>query len=584
MLTAGHRDTRAKVKEKSLPDAAQITVKETLDLIDGPLSRVGEGVTQGLYALWLGSGISRDRVVGVDGVLARLLEFLRGQVTSDPDCGYREALMKIITMAAPSDEEFDQIDLLQPAASWSCLPNLLKRLWKQYSAVLSVEISGEPLDYLLWVGLDFINTFSNQQADAEHLAIGMLALEGTVTHLASANWDGLLEAAIKELGYPESFYQITVTGNDLRNRPAAATLYKFHGCALRAIANEDEYRKLLVARSAQITSWKTDDAFKIVRDQLGALIQKSRTLMIGMSAQDENIRHLFGSMNAHKGWDWTDEPTPVVFSAQELGDDHKDLLIVTYGQAAYEANREAISRAARIQAYAKPLLLALLLHTLTTKLRVLVSDVQAPNLDAAAHSAIADGLRHLRDRVAEAGDTDRLALAKRIACNLARARHQLQNGDSPAGVLPYFPIDTDPAHRMKGKLALQSTGQREAAAALGLIGLDERASAWETAVDDPTDARAGALRLSSRNGSARVFLAAHDETITHLMDCGAFDETDGDVVVICSGSVSDRQQRSPSRGLRDGTIGPRFVQVGSMLAEAATLDDLRERFRGEIAL
>jgi hypothetical protein len=56
----------------------------------------------------------------------------------------------------------------------------------------------------------------------------MLALEGAVTDLATANWDGLLEAAMKELGYDETFYRITVTGQDLRNPAAAAKLYKFH--------------------------------------------------------------------------------------------------------------------------------------------------------------------------------------------------------------------------------------------------------------------------------------------------------------------------------------------------------------------
>jgi hypothetical protein len=218
-----------------LPTAATITVKETLDLLDGPYLGVSEGVSEGSYAFWLGSGISRDRVIGLDGVLAKLIEFLRTHATPDPDCGYRKALDKIIGMAAPSADERAQIDLGQPSSTWPCMPNLLTRLWNQYADVLSVEIPKEPLDYLLWVGLDFANTFASQDADAEHLAIGMLALEGTVTDIATANWDGLLEAAMKELGYPVSFYRITVTGEDLRGPATAAVLYKFHGCALRAI-------------------------------------------------------------------------------------------------------------------------------------------------------------------------------------------------------------------------------------------------------------------------------------------------------------------------------------------------------------
>ncbi|CAN7761350.1 SIR2 family protein [Cupriavidus necator] len=567
-----------------MPSAASISIAETLALLDHQFAGLSKGAAQGEYAFWLGSGISRDRVVGLDGVLAKLLEFLRCHASPAEDCGYRLALEKIIDMAAPSAEERASIDLSAPAATWPSLQNIVKRLWNQYSAVLSVDIPKQPLDHLLWVGLDFPRTFAAQPPDAEHLAIGMLALEGVVTELATANWDGLLEAAMEELGYDETFYRITVTGEDLRNAAAAATLYKFHGCALRAIADEAGYRSLLVARTAQITGWKSNDTFKIVRDQLGALVQRRKTLMIGMSAQDENIKHLFASMNAQKGWKWTDQPTPIVFSAQDLGDDQKNVLIGAYGEAAYEAHREEICDAARIQAYAKPLLLGLLLHVLAAKLEVLASDAQAPNLAPPARLAIAAGIRALRDRVADAGNADRPALARAIAAGIARARHQLQDGVSAGGIQAYFPLDGEPVHRMKNKLALRSSGQREAAVALGLIGLEEEAANWVTSVDDPADPRTGALRLSSPAASARIFFAANDDTITSLLDSGAFQETDHDAVVICSGRVSARQQRSPSATMRSGALGPRYVAFGPALSGAYDLDSLREQFRGEVGL
>lgn len=566
-----------------MPTAASISIRETLALLDGQYSGVSTGVAQGSYAFWLGSGISRERVIGLDGVLAKLLEFLRGQATGNPECKYRIALEKIVNMAAPSPDELAEIDFAKPVVDWPPLPNLLKRLWKQYASVLSVDIPGEKLDYLLWVGLDFPNTFASQAADAEHLAIGMLALEGAVTDFASANWDGLIEAAMKELGYDETFYRITVTGADLRNPAAAAILYKFHGCALRAIEKEEEYRPLLVARSMQITGWSIDEKFKIVRDQLSALVQTHRTLMIGMSAQDANIKHLFAVMNQQQGWKWNDLPTPIVFSAQELENDQKDLLSLVYGQDDYEAHRDEICEAARLQAYAKPLLLALLLQVLTAKLEVLVGDADAASLDLTAREMIVGGVRILRDRVADAGNGDRVGLARSIASGLARARHQLQNGASAPGVQAYFPIDSQPAHLMKGKLALKSSGQREAAVALGLIGLDE-GTAWTSSVDDPAETRTGALRLTSADATARVFLAANDDTITSLLECGAFDEGDEDVVLICSGRVAERQQRSPSSDLRDGSIGPRYIALGPMLGDVTNLDDLRDRFRGEIGL
>jgi hypothetical protein len=122
---------------------------------------MSEGVTQGRYAFWLGSGISRDRVIGLDGVLAKLVEFLRTHATEDADCSYRKALNKLIGMASPSVIEQQQIDFAQPSSTWPCLPELLSRLWNRYSEVLSIEIPKEKLDFLLWVGLDFANTFAS---------------------------------------------------------------------------------------------------------------------------------------------------------------------------------------------------------------------------------------------------------------------------------------------------------------------------------------------------------------------------------------------------------------------------------------
>jgi hypothetical protein len=129
-----------------------------------------------------------------------------------------------------------------------------------------------------------------------------------------------------------------------------------------------------------------------------------------------------------------------------------------------------------------------------------------------------------------------------------------------------------------------ATGQREAAAALGLVGLADEAAEWTVSVDDPTNPRSGAFRLTSPNATTRVFFAANDENITSLMDCGAYDEDDGDVVLICSRNVSARQQRSPKANLRDGKIGPRYLAFGPMLALAGNLAELKDYFRSEVAI
>ncbi len=313
------------------------------------------------------------------------------------------------------------------------------------------------------------------------------------------------------------------------------------------------------------------------------MIQKSRAIVIGLSAQDSNIKHMFAEVGAHEGWKWDDVPTPIVISAETLGQDHKTLLEVAYGDN-YEPNRADIAASARLRAYAKPLLIALVLQVITEKLKTLLSDAQAPMLDAAAKDSLNLGLTHLRNLAAESGDADRAGLIRAIAGGISRTRYQLSDGISQPGSMKYYPLDTQPANLMKDKQALAATGQREAAVALGLIGLDVEAATWNVTVGDVSIAQTGALNLSSTSSAARVFLAVNDDAIGQLVDAGAFREDDADVVVVCSRKVTAPQQRSPSGRYRDGTAEPRYVSLGPMLNGAKNLDDLRDAFRKEVAV
>src|SRR5690606_15371487 len=108
------------------------------------------------------------------------------------------------------------------------------------------------------------------------------------------------ETAMLELGQPEETYRVAVKGDDLKGPAATATLFKFHGCAKRAIEAEDQYRDLLIARHSAVSQWSRNPSFTEMRKQLSALVSRTRTLMIGLSAQDANIQLMFGS----QGWKW----------------------------------------------------------------------------------------------------------------------------------------------------------------------------------------------------------------------------------------------------------------------------------------
>lgn len=517
-------------------------------------------------------------MVGLDGVLSKLLENLRLRITG-VDCEHHRAFDAILGLADLSDAQKAQVDLAQPVGSWQIHDVLIDRLWNKYSKVLGTEVQGRPFDYLLWEVLEFAATFAAQKADAEHLAIGMLVLEGVVSDLATANWDGLLEAAMVELGRPNETFRVAVTGGDLHGPPGIGTLYKFHGCAKRAIDNEAEYRSLLVAREAAITHWAVNQSFAQMRDQLRALIARSRTLMIGLSGQDTNIQQLFGA----NGWAWNSVPAPIVFAAQELSEGQKSILEGAY-QADYEANRDQIRTDATLPAFGKPVLLALLLRTVFGKLAALAGLLASPAIDAAGNQRLVDGLAALEVAAAQAGNANHYDCARIIAALMGRVSEQFLGGPGNAGRRPYMPLSAQPAHLMQQDPAAGFSGRPEAAAALGLIGQGLAANQWSVAVDNPEQPTSGALRLVAPLAEARVFLAANDDNINQLVASGAFDEADDDVVVICSRKVTPRQQRSPSKSWRTGKAPPRYVSVSDLLEGATSFDEVQGRFTSEVGL
>ena len=83
--------------------AATISIRETLDLLDGPFAELGLGVAQGQYALWLGSGLSRNRVDDLKQLIKRVLAHLQTRiVAADPDCRFRQALDEALQLAVGS--------------------------------------------------------------------------------------------------------------------------------------------------------------------------------------------------------------------------------------------------------------------------------------------------------------------------------------------------------------------------------------------------------------------------------------------------------------------------------------------------
>jgi hypothetical protein len=113
-----------------MPSAVDISVEQTLELLDGPLASVAEGIAQDQYSFWLGSGISLGRMEGLKQLVIRLLDHLQRRQTLDADCRFRCALRAIIQLSRLGAPEQAAIDLDRPVASWPTLAALVERLSK----------------------------------------------------------------------------------------------------------------------------------------------------------------------------------------------------------------------------------------------------------------------------------------------------------------------------------------------------------------------------------------------------------------------------------------------------------------------
>ncbi|MDG3578970.1 SIR2 family protein [Rhizobium sp. YJ-22] len=514
-------------------------------------------------------------MAGLDGVLSKLLENLCLRITG-ADCEHHRAFDAILGLADLSADERAQIDLARPVASWPIHAALIDRLWNKYSKALGTEVQDRPFDYLLWDVLDFATTFAVQRADAEHLAIGMLVLEGVVSDLATANWDGLLEAAMVELGRPNETFLVAVTGGDLHGPPGIGRSYKFHGCANRAIANEAEYRPLLVAREAAITHWALNPRFTQMREQLRALIARSRTLMIGLSRQDTNIQQLFSA----NGCAWNSAPPPIVFAAQELSE----------GQKLSSRVRTRVTMRPTVTRFGQmpPCLPSethccwLLLRTMFSKLAALAGLLTSPAVGATGKQSLVDGLKALEGAAARAGNANRYDCARTIAALIGRVSEQFLGRPGSAGRRPYEPLSAQPAHLMQQDPAAEFSARPEAAAALGLIGQGLVASGrlrWTIR----SSRRAGHCDLSPRRPRPACFSPPMTIISTSSSRPGHLTRQTTTL------SSSARARSLPGNSEAHPSPGGQARRRRAMLTSAsysssASFDEVQSRFNSEVGL
>ena len=571
------------------PAAAAITVHATLILLDGQFADFAKGISDGRYALWLGSGISLQRVPGLGGVVEKVIEFIRARIDhTDPSCKFGKALQDVLLLANASADERAATNASQPVSSWLSREAIVGRLVNNYARLLAITIPDEEFDFLVWEAVDVRNTYGNPnlEPDVEHLCIAALSLEGAVSEMASANWDCLIERATAEMTNGNQSLQPTVVARpaDVQLQRNRARLIKFHGCAAKATQDPASFRPWLVATADQVNGWcgKAENAPLLTA--LRGLLNAKPTLMLGLSAQDGNIQHIFQQAANDLAWEIGTPPPSYVFSENELGFDQQSLLRNVYRNQLNPANSAAVFDAARVQAYAKPLLTALLLDVLCRKMQALITMAPGP-LPEAERQPLKAGVKALRDGLAMAAQPS-VDFVNALLSRVGRAAKLLRAGYIEDPAVRYQAVSADPVSGMAANPDLAASGLQEAAVALGLIGVGLQRGDWTVDVESIADDSGSLAVTSSMPGTSRtkVFLTANPYSAT-MLRAGAHVVDTQSPILIQSKELTLPMTRSP-RAPAGRTLMPtaREVSILALLRSAASFEDLYDKFRRDLAL
>ncbi|MCE7482432.1 SIR2 family protein [Microbacterium profundi] len=574
------------------------TVPAVLERFDSSFSAFATAFNEGQYVLWLGSGISRERVPNVGELLGRVAEHLRTNiVVVAEDCEYRAALDEVLRLAGLSTAELGAVDYSILFEEWPLKDRIVAALVTNYSRVLDVLVGDDnPEDYLVWTGLDIPNIYGapDLEPDVEHYCIAILMLEGVVEAAVTANWDGLLEKALREFSPAfDALVRVAVKPDDFRVVGRRIEVIKVHGCAVRARDDEAGYRSSLVARHSQISTWTEQPQNRLMRKQLELRYAARLTLMVGLSAQDENFHTVFAAATQDLARSWPASPPAVVLSEERLESYHQSVLRTTYG-ATYQGNASAIKDSSLLGAYGKPVLLALVLSSLTEKLSFLVEHAIGSTWGSVAVKQLQADLLRIRDLVASHADpSDPTALERATILEFQRqfaarlvdvanfALTVFRTGRMPVqGGGRYEPLSDRPAAQAVLNADFPSKQFGRLGVALALIGRGLTAGQWTTELGHSTMAADGVIRLVNAQKSARVFFVRDATTLTQLELDASFDDSDGDVLIVVADEEPPTQTRSPrSRFGRDGRTSVGRFSVASTVADTESVDDLYEAFK-----
>lgn len=581
------------------PTANQITIREVLAKFEAEFATVANAVENGEFALWVGSGISRQ-APNLGDLIERAFDYVRERAIAPATAAaYLPALEEALGLAEVVPVAV-QAQYGQPLAAWPEHDEIIDRLWNKYSRVLDIRIAGMDADFILWDAIDIRQSFENPEPPAaEHLCIAILILEGAVQAIASGNWDGFIEAAVERLGNAvPGIVQVVVDPDQLRGPAGRARLLKFHGCIVHATQEPLVFRRFLTGSYTQIMGWPEAPEFAAMCQAVVGLATSHKTLVLGLSVQDNNLQTLFARAKVAHAWPWpsaTAAPAHI-FCEDSIQQGQRDVLRLSYGNA-YNDNPAAVHDATLLRAWGEKVLIALVLKLLADKLARLM-DLNLVSLGKGPMSAaLAPLLNTLRDDIAELalptpGATHRTAFVNLAIALWSRMLSLFRSGALPANPETYEALCSSTPNLIAADQNALGMGLGRLGVALALLQNGRADGLWELRQPATDELQSGAMtaRALRPDGVDRpLFLVKSATEAIALKSNGAF-ANDNAIIVhgddawhqLAGGGASARRMRAAPG--RTGHVGETHVSLGALLARCGDAATLQQEFVAEMML
>lgn len=578
--------------------ANDIAVSDVLEKFESDFALTANAIANGEFALWVGSGISRQ-APNLGSLIERAFDYIRERAveigTADT---YLPALEEALGLAGIEPSKV-QAQYLQPLMSWPEYKMIIERLWNKYARVLDIRIPGTESDFMLWDAVSIRLAFQNPAPPAaEHLCIAILILEGVVQSVASANWDGFIETAVDRLSNSApGVLQVVVDPFQLREPPGRAQLLKFHGCIVHASQEPSLYRRFLTGSYTQIMDWPEKPELLAMRNAVVGLATAQKTLVLGLSIQDSNLQSLFARAKAAQAWPWPCAPdAPAhIFCEDMIQQGQRDLLRLTYGDA-YNENVAAIHDATLLRAWGEKVLIALVLKVLGDKLITLMQLALIDIGKGPVANDLESFLKTLRDDIAKLAvptpiTQDRTDVVNQAITLWSRMLSMFRSGCLPQNTDAYETLSSSKISLIANDQNAKAMGLGRLGVALSLLQYGCTTGLWVIHKPVDEDLKSGVITASALrpDGKSRpVFIVKSATEAIILKKEGGL--VDGAIILhadeawyqMCGGAASAR--RVSSAPGRTGHIGETHVSLGNLITNCGDAVTLQQEFVKEMML